>query len=131
MSSVRMRWFGMLTLVLGSLLTLGVFTMPGTVVTAQEVPKEICDNKQDDDKDKLIDCDDPDCKCEPPKGEPCSPGYWKAPSHRAEFDATCVQVSGWTCEELFTAITCRGSDADCRRHEASEALNAINDCTED
>jgi hypothetical protein len=147
----------MLTLVVGTLLALGIFTIP--VATAQETPKEICDNKIDDDKDTLVDCEDPDCPpCEPKKeicdnnidddgdtyidckdpdcppcekeGTPCSPGYWKAWKHRAEFDATCVQVSGWTCEELFDAITCRGSDASCRRQEAAAALNAINDCTE-
>jgi hypothetical protein len=131
MSHVRVRWFGVLVLVVGSVLALGAFTTRGTTVKAGDsTTKEICDNKVDDDDDKLIDCDDPDCKCEPPSGPACSPGYWKAPAHRAQFDATCVQVSGWTCEALFTALTCRGSDASCKRHEAASALNAISGCTE-
>ena len=159
MSSMRIRWFGMLTLVVGSLLALAIFTVPGTAVTAgvplkeicdnkvdddddklidcedpdceDECKKEICDNKIDDDDDDLIDCDDPDCTCEPPDGDPCSPGFWKGTKHRALFEATCVQVPGWTCEELFDAITCKGSDASCRRQEAAAALNAIDGCTED
>ena len=132
MSSARIRWFGLLTLVFGSLLALGVFTLPGTAVTAGEVKQEICDNKLDDDDDKLIDCEDADCKCEEPEGTPCSPGYWKGTKHRAHFDATCVQVPGWTCAELMTAITCKGSDASCRRQEAAAALNAVGDgCFED
>jgi hypothetical protein len=47
-----------------------------------------------------------------------------------DFNATCVQVSGWTCSELHTAITCKGSNASCRRQEAAAALNAVSGCTE-
>jgi len=89
--------------------------------------QEICDNGIDDDGDKLVDCEDPDCVCEP-EGKPCSPGYWK--NHLDDFNAVCGQVSGWTCDELYTAITCRGSNASCRRSEAAEALNAVSGCTE-
>jgi hypothetical protein len=39
-------------------------------------------------------------------------------------------VPGWTCEELLAALTCRGSDASCRRHEAAAALNAVSGCVE-
>jgi hypothetical protein len=90
---------------------------------------EICDNKADDDDDKLVDCEDPDCKCEPPKGTPCSPGYWK--NHRSAFDQWCGQVSGWNCDQLWTAVNCKGRNSDCRRSEAAAALNEVSDCTED
>jgi hypothetical protein len=59
---------------------------------------------------------------------PCSPGFWK--SHEDAFATFCVLVPGWTCEELLTALTCQGSDAFCRRHEATNALNAVSGCTE-
>lgn len=129
MSKNLYRLLGMAAFVAASVLVVGLISPRGTAVNAQ-TKTEICDNKVDDDDDKLVDCDDPDCKCEPPKGTPCSPGYWKAPAHRDEFNQTCAQVPGWTCDQLWTAITCRGSDSSCRRHEASEALNAINSCTE-
>jgi hypothetical protein len=129
MSKNLYRLLGLAAVAVASVLVLGLVSPQGANVNAQ-TKVEVCDNKVDDDDDKLIDCDDPDCKCEPPKGTPCSPGYWKAPKHRDEFLSTCVQVPGWTCDELYTAITCKGSDSSCRRHEASEALNAINDCTE-
>ena len=90
---------------------------------------EVCDNKVDDDGDKLVDCEDADCKCEPPKGTPCSPGYWK--NHPDHFNSVCGSVPGWTCGSLLTAITCRGSNASCRRQEAASALNAVSGCTED
>jgi hypothetical protein len=100
------------------------------------VPKvEICDNKIDDDDDKLVDCEDPDCKCEPSKGTPCSPGYWK--NHKAAFDQYCQAAADLpgdqftTCAQLYTAITCKGSDASCGRHAASSALNQVSGCTED
>jgi len=127
MSKYLYRSLGMLALVVACVVALGTLTSQGTNVIAQ-VKAEICDNKVDDDDDKLIDCEDPDCKCEPPKGPPCSPGYWK--NHLDDFNATCVQVSGWTCAELYTAITCKGSDASCRRQAAAAALNAVNGCTE-
>ena len=71
-------------------------------------------------------CDPKTEKCE--EGIPCSPGYWR--NHPDDFNATCVLVSGWTCQELLTAVTCKGSDASCRRQAAASALNAVNDCTE-
>jgi len=40
------------------------FSLQSTPTTAGEI-KEICDNQIDDDADKLIDCDDPDCVSEP------------------------------------------------------------------
>jgi len=109
-------------------LALGMFSLQGTPVVAQVSTETNCTNGLDDDKDGLIDCFDTDCKCEPPKGTPCSPGYWK--NHLTVFNATCVQVTGWTCPELLTALTCKGSDATCKRSAAAAALNAISGCTE-
>jgi hypothetical protein len=129
MSKSLYRLLGVAAFVAVTLFALGVFSPQATKVNAQ-TKTEICDNKVDDDGDKLVDCDDPDCKCEPPKeeGPPCSPGYWK--NHEDAFNATCVQVPGWTCAELLTAITCKGSNASCRRQAAAAALNAIDGCTE-
>ena len=129
MSKDLYRLLGMAAFVAASVLVVGLISPRGTSVNAQ-TKTEICDNKVDDDDDKLVDCADPDCKCEPPKGTPCSPGYWKAPAHRDEFNQTCGQVPGWTCSQLWTALTCRGSDSSCRRTEAATALNSINSCTE-
>jgi hypothetical protein len=66
----------------------------------------------------------PDTPPPPPPDNPCSPGYWK--NHEEHFAATCTQVSGWTCDELYAAIaTCKGSDASCRRNEAANLLSAV------
>jgi hypothetical protein len=70
----------------------------------------------------------------PPEGTPCSPGYWK--THEAAFAASCSAAAAvpgdrfTTCGQLFTALTCKGSDASCGRHEASSALNTVSGCTE-
>lgn len=64
----------------------------------------------------------------PPPGVGCSPGYWK--NHESAFLAACDDVPGWTCDALQTAITCKGSDASCRRNEAARALNEVSGCTE-
>jgi hypothetical protein len=73
-------------------------------------------------------------ECQPP-GIPCSPGYWK--NHESEFAAACALVEATstntsldTCGELFTALTCKGSDASCLRHAAAALLNAATGCTE-
>jgi hypothetical protein len=94
---------------------------------------EICDNKIDDDDDKLVDCEDPDCKCTP-EGKGCSPGYWK--NHKAEFEQYCqaaADIPGdqfTTCAQLWTALTCRGSDGSCGRSAAAAAMNSVSGCTE-
>lgn len=104
-----------------------------TAVTQTKV--EICDNKIDDDDDKLVDCEDPDCKCEPSKGTPCSPGYWK--NHKAAFEQYCGAAAALpgdsftTCSDLWTAITCKGSNESCKRSAAAAALNQVSGCTED
>lgn len=96
---------------------------------------EICDNKVDDDDDKLVDCEDPDCKCEPPKGTPCSPGYWK--NHETQFNQYCGEAAALpgdqftSCGQLWTALTCRGSNSSCGRSAAAAALNEVSGCTED
>ena len=113
-------------LLLALLCALPLFAMRSSQTSAQ-TKVEICDNKVDDDGDGLIDCADPDCNCNP-KGTPCSPGYWK--NHRAQFNTWCGQVPGWTCDQLWTALNCRGSDASCRRGAAAAALNAVSGCTE-
>jgi hypothetical protein len=120
-----MKKFRILLLVL--LCSLPLLAISMTQPSAQ-TKSEICDNKVDDDGDKLVDCDDPDCNCGPPKGIPCSPGYWK--NHREVFDRWCGQVPGWTCEQLWTALNCKGRDSSCRRGEAAAALNAVSGCTE-
>lgn len=100
-------------------------------VLALEGGKGSCSDGIDNDGDKLVDCADTECAedaaCKG-GGTPCSPGFWK--NHLSEFNAICGQVSGWTCESLMTALTCKGSDASCRRSDAAAALNAISGCTE-
>jgi len=74
-------------------------------------------------------CDPKVEKCE--TGTPCSPGYWK--NHENEFDAVCGGVTGWSCDDLWTAITCKGSQPGCtgaRRQAAATALNDESGCTE-
>ena len=74
-------------------------------------------------------CDPKIEKCD--TGTPCSPGYWK--NHVSDFNSTCDDVDGWTCQDLWTAITCKGSEAGCtgaRRQAAAAALNGVNGCTE-
>jgi len=74
-------------------------------------------------------CDPKVEKCD--TGTPCSPGWWK--KHTTEFGQTCTQVSGWTCDQLWIAITCKGSEPGCtgtRRQAAAAALNGESGCTE-
>lgn len=124
-----------LVLMLALLCTPALFAMMPTQATTQ-TKTEICGNGIDDDDDKLVDCDDPDCKCEPTKkGTPCSPGYWK--NHPTQFHQWCQAAADLpgdqftTCDELYTALTCKGSDASCGRHAAASALNQVSGCTED
>lgn len=123
-----------LVLILALLCTPLLFAMmPNSAGTQTKV--EICDNKIDDDDDKLVDCDDPDCKCEPSKGTPCSPGYWK--NHVSEFNQYCSAAAALpgdsftTCDQIWAAITCKGSNASCKRSEGAAALNQVSGCTED
>ena len=87
----------------------------------------------------------PDCTlfpnepgCEPPPpppGVPCSPGYWK--NHLTEFNAYCSAAAARpgdafaTCNDLMTALTCKGSSESCGRHTAAALLNTVSGCTED
>lgn len=71
-----------------------------------------------------------------PEGVPCSPGYWK--NHLEEFNAVCGAAADLlsddrfrSCDDLMTALTCRGSDESCGRSAAAAALNAVSGCTED
>ena len=117
-------------------LALSVCCMSLAYVAIAQTKGEICDNKADDDGDKLVDCDDPDCKCEPPKeGTPCSPGYWK--NHPEHFSSVCQQAADLdsgdsfaTCDDIMRALTCRGGDAGCKRSEAAALMNRVSGCTE-
>jgi hypothetical protein len=99
--------------------------------------KGSCSDGVDNDGDKLVDCSDSECATDPActkTGTPCSPGYWK--NHVAQFNAVCdaaAAVGGdqfTTCAQLWTAITCKGSDAFCGRSAAAAALNTVSGCTE-
>jgi hypothetical protein len=113
---------------------LGLVLLPVDTATAQK--GEICDNKIDDDGDGLVDLDDPDCKTPPPPpGIPCSPGFWK--NHLDEFNAFCGAATAvdlgdsfQTCDQLLTALTCKGSDASCLRSVAAALLNTVSGCEE-
>ena len=115
-----------------SVCCLGLSYVPAIAQTKTED----CDNKADDDDDKLVDCDDPDCKCEPPKeGTPCSPGYWK--NHESEFNQYCQAAADLdpndafaTCNDIMTALTCRGRDSTCMRSAAAALMNRLTGCTE-
>lgn len=96
---------------------------------------EICDNGKDDDGDKLVDCDDPDCDCTPEEGVPCSPGYWK--NHLTEFNQYCQAAVNLdandrfaSCDDLLTALTCRGANDTCGRSAAAALLNRVSGCFE-
>ena len=80
-----------------------------------------------------VDCTKFPEKCPPPKGTPCSPGYWK--NH---LDAwynhpdICDSIQGALpdCVALLNALTCKGSDASCHRSDAAAYLNFMTGCTE-
>ncbi|HET9252992.1 MAG TPA: hypothetical protein VFP58_12835 [Candidatus Eisenbacteria bacterium] len=117
-------------------LALSVCCLGLSSVAIAQTKGEICDNKADDDGDKLVDCDDPDCKCEPPsEGTPCSPGYWK--NHESEFNQYCQAAADLdpndafaTCSDIYTALTCKGKDSDCKRSAAAALMNRLTGCTE-
>ncbi len=109
-----------MTRLYGSLLVLGCFCFVATAVTPlnAQVKQEICDNGIDDDGDKLIDCADPDCKCEPPKEEACSPGFWK--NHQELWVGVCC--TGSDCDAILDDLTARGPGSDERRQRAADFL---------
>ena len=119
-------------------LALSVCSLGLTYIAVAQTKGEICDNGTDDDGDKLVDCDDPDCKCEPPpppKEGNCSPGYWK--NHPTEFNQACQAAADLeagdsfaSCSDILTALTCRGSDSSCKRSEAAALMNRVTGCTE-
>ena len=98
-------------------------------------PVEICGDNVDNDEDGVVDegCEPPP----PPPGPGCSPGYWK--NHESHFDSVCIAAAALpgdvftTCDDLFTAISCKGSQPGCtgpRRQAAAAALNTVSGCTE-
>jgi len=114
--------FGMVALAMWFL------TIQVTPVIAQSGKGEICDNKVDDDGDKLVDCEDSDCSKFCDGGEAgCSPGYYK--NHPEIWVGTCCE--GAECDAIMSALTCRGSDASCGRSDAAAFLDACTGCTED
>ena len=60
----KLSGIGILSLIFLFVVAVAVFGLQSTPTTAQ-VKEEICDNQVDDDDDKLIDCEDPDCECKP------------------------------------------------------------------
>ena len=92
-------------------------------------PEEICDDKEDNDGDGQTNegCEPPP----PPPGPGCSPGYWK--NHESDFLRVCPAAAASSdadafdsCDELLTAITCKGSQPGCtgaRRQAAAALLN--------
>jgi hypothetical protein len=85
-------------------------------------------------------CDPTKEVCEPPPPPPppppgnCSPGYWK--NHETHFGEVCGAAAGLVtddqfedCDDLLTALTCKGSDASWR--SAAGLLNTVSRCTED
>jgi len=124
-----------LVLILALLCTPLLYAALNPTTAGTQTKVEICDNKIDDDDDKLVDCEDPDCKCEPSKGTPCSPGYWK--NHVSEFNQYCQAAadlpgdSFTTCNDIWTAITCKGGNESCKRQAGAAALNQVSGCTED
>lgn len=118
---------GLTALLSTAVLATWLLTVQATPVTAQ-TKGEICDNKVDDDGDKLIDCEDPDCDGSCNGGElGCSPGYYK--NHPEDWVGICCQ--GDLCTQLMDALTCRGSDASCGRSAAAAFLDSCTGCTED
>jgi len=64
-----------------------------------------------------------------PSSNGCSPGYFK--NHQSTWVGTCCGNEGQrSCDDLLTALTCRGSDASCGRSDAAAYLNACTGCTE-
>jgi len=119
---------------------LGAGTGPSAVagLLATVVGTEDCSNGIDDNKDKLVDCDDPGCaasapECQktpppPPPGTGCSPGFYK---NHTEFwinNTSCC--TGSACQALLNALNCRGSDASCGRSAAAATLDACTGCSE-
>jgi hypothetical protein len=110
-----------LALFVGSIFT--VFTVDTLAQTT-----EICDNKVDDDKDGLIDGDDPDCQKKPPT-EGCSPGFYK--NHPEIWVGICCDTGlegSLVCADLNAGLTppCRGGTC----AAAAAILDACTGCTE-
>ena len=79
---------------------------------------------------------DPDPTPTPTPGTPCSPGFWK--THENDFKAFCQKAADLvttdkftSCQSLFNAIDCQGSNASCGRQAAAALLNAVSGCVED
>lgn len=85
-----------------------------------QTKKEICDNGKDDDGDKLVDCDDPDCDKVCDEGEPCSPGYWK--NHTEVWFGVCCE--GAVCEGILADLQARGHGSSAIRQAAADFLEA-------
>lgn len=107
-----------LFLLLGILCCFTVFAAVTGTLSAQTTG-EICDNGIDDDKDKLVDCDDPDCadKCKV-DGEPCSPGFWK--NHTELWYGICCDEA--CSAKLLADLQARGPGSNAIRAAAADFL---------
>ncbi|MDH3200774.1 MAG: hypothetical protein OEM15_07770 [Myxococcales bacterium] len=86
---------------------------------------EICDDGKDNDGDKAVDCDDPDCSKDPScdGGEPCSPGYWK--NHPEEWVGICCDTTepyDTDCDGIDGALRAKGPGSSAIRAAAAAFL---------
>ena len=108
-----MRKVVVVLLAVGCLSLLGAtfsMSVPGQIDVQAQVKPPTCDPKVE--------------KCD--GGTPCSPGYWK--NHESQFNLYCDAAGD--CNQLWTAINCKGANATCGRSAAADALNAVSGCTE-
>jgi hypothetical protein len=120
---MKRRWYVPCLSILAGLI---LATFSGSALAAER-----CDNGIDDDKDKLVDCKDPDCSADPkcvkePTG--CSPGFYK--NHTEIWVGICCDEASGECDALLARLTCRGNDAICMRSSAAAFLDLCTGCSE-
>jgi hypothetical protein len=137
------KWFMIFSL----LLAVG-FALVLTTGTAMAQATEICDNGIDDDSDKLVDCDDPDCADECKKvTADCSPGFYKnrllnTDPRKRLCPITCPVAAAGTidnteCEQLVVDLSAELGSDEATRSAAKAILDACygtaaaSPCTDD